>query len=80
MKNNCTHEKITSRWISEYNDWTGEYDSYWDDKIESLYEDISLGRFKCTRCGHVGYYTGLWKNYYEKGIPCAGSDQVYRRL
>lgn len=40
------------------------------------YEDIDIGRFKCTQCGEVGYYTGHWRDFFEKGIPCFGSDRV----
>lgn len=60
----------------ELNDWTGEY----EDRVyeRSTYEDISRGRFRCTQCGHIGYYTGLWKKYYEEGIPCPGSEGVKR--
>lgn len=42
----------------------------------STQEDLDVGRFRCTQCGEVGYYTGLWRAYHEQGIPCAGSDSV----
>jgi hypothetical protein len=45
---------------------------------ESTTEDIDVGRFRCTQCGEIGYYTGLWRDFWEKGIPCAGSDRVRR--
>lgn len=60
------------------------YEDDWGEWVQpepytrSLYEDIDIGRFKCTRCGHIGYYTGLWRDYFEKGIPCPGSDRVKR--
>ncbi len=38
----------------------------------SLDEDISIGAFKCRGCGRVGYYTGTWRAFYERGEdgPC----------
>lgn len=46
---------------------------------ESACEDIDTGRFRCTLCGEVMYYTGQWRKFYEEGIPCAGSDRVQRK-
>ena len=46
---------------------------------ESTQEDLDIGRFNCTQCGEVGYYTGQWKRFFEEGIPCAGSDRIDRR-
>jgi hypothetical protein len=45
---------------------------------DSLFADISLGAFACTRCGKVGYYTGHWRAYYEDGVACPGSAGVDR--
>lgn len=44
------------------------------------YHDLSWGAFYCTQCLEVKYYTGLWKNYYENGVHCSGSDGVTRDL
>ena len=33
----------------------------------STTEDIDVGRYKCTQCGHVMYYTGLWREHWEGG-------------
>lgn len=41
---------------------------------QSTQEDINIGSFRCTQCGEVGYYTGLWRDYFEKGVPCPGSS------
>lgn len=76
MSSTCQHK----RWRSEpggTDDWTGETlpDYWWE---EYTYEDLDLSRFRCTQCGEVGYYTGLWRDYHEKGIPCSGSDRVPR--
>jgi hypothetical protein len=45
---------------------------------KSLCEDLDIGRWRCSACGEIGYYTGLWKRFYEEGIPCPGSDSVRR--
>jgi hypothetical protein len=42
----------------------------------NTYEDIDIGRFRCTQCNEVGYYTGHWREFFEKGTPCFGSDRV----
>ncbi len=57
------------------NDWTGEMEDQPAYQV-STNEDLDTGRFRCTRCGEIGYYTGLWKAFYEKGIPCSGSDRI----
>ena len=31
------------------------------------YEDIDVGRYRCTQCGEVFYYTGLWREHWEGG-------------
>jgi hypothetical protein len=41
-------------------------------------EDLDAGRFRCTQCGLVMYYTGLWQRFHEDGVPCVGSDGVLR--
>lgn len=72
----CDHQE----WVyppSETDDWSGET-VYPEPYQRSIQVDISLGSFKCQRCGEVGYYTGQWKRFFEEGIPCAGSDQVQR--
>ena len=77
---NCTH-KTPDRWVyvDVYDDWTGETTQEMQNiGGESTNEDIDVGRFRCRLCGQVGYYTGLWRDFYEKGIPCPGSDQIDR--
>ncbi len=44
----------------------------------STYVDLDIGRFKCSQCGEIGYYTGHWKKFFEEGIPCPGSDNIRR--
>lgn len=72
----CPH--TAGRWVPQEDDyWTGEpTPAEWVEHY--TYEDFGVGRFRCTQCKEIGYYTGHWKNYYEKGIPCFGSDGVPR--
>lgn len=64
---NCDHWNTKWVWSSWQNDYTGEEEGEWVQESKSLCVDISIGAFKCTRCGHVGYYTGKWREYYENG-------------
>ena len=70
----CDHR--ATRWVDGgTDDWTGER----LDPVEQTYstcEDIDTGRFRCRQCGKVMYYTGLWRDFWEKGVPCAGSERV----
>jgi hypothetical protein len=76
----CTH-RTPLQWV-----WRDVEVSPFDDTERQLvqvggnstYEDIDVGRFRCTQCGEVGYYTGQWRDFFEKGIPCLGSDRVQR--
>lgn len=36
--------------------------------IDASSEDIDLHRFKCTKCGTIGYYSGRAEEAYEKGV------------
>lgn len=72
ITNGCSHTRTV--WGQGY---TCDYSGEWVEGSpyeEYTYKDISLGAFKCTRCGEVGYYTGLWKKFYEDGIDCPGSE------
>ena len=74
----CEHKK----WVyppDAMNDWTGEMERQEPYEVFSQV-DISIGAFKCTQCGEVGYCTGLWRKYYEEGTPCFGSENVSRNL
>lgn len=72
----CTH--TAGRWVwREPDGWLHE-EPYQEWEEVSTTEDLDISRFRCTRCGEVMYYTGLWRDYHEKGIPCSGSDGVPR--
>jgi len=40
-------------------------------------EDIDIARFRCLKCGAVGYYSGNWAAFFLKGEPCPGSDTYF---
>lgn len=78
----CDHYE-PGRWEEELlEDWaTGEMYSNGHKWVSgpSLYEDISIGAFKCRGCGHVGYYTGIWREFYERGTPGPCTDTANPR-
>jgi len=55
------------------NDWDEPYDRY-EEVVESTTEDLDIGCYRCTQCGEVLYYTGLWRAFHEQGVPCPGSE------
>lgn len=70
----CEHSTPTSVWVEEFvNDWGDTEPGRWEYGTRSADEDISIGAFRCSLCGRVGYYTGTWRNYYENGVDCAGT-------
>lgn len=72
----CTHKKWV--WPPMHKDkWTGELEQG-SAYLVSAQEHLDAGRFKCSVCGEVGYYTGQWKDYFLFGIPCPGSEGVPR--
>lgn len=75
----CTHQKWIYPTEQVRNDFSGEWETPEPYEV-STYEDVDVGRFRCTKCNHVGYYTSLWRDYFEKGIPCPGSEGVKREL
>lgn len=75
----CTHTRKTERWLESFvNDWGDEEGGEWVYETVNTTVDIDVGRYKCTQCNLVMYYTGHWRNYHEKGIPCFGSEKVKR--
>lgn len=71
---NCTHTRqIPGKYVDVFNDWTGETDQEWQAGYEeSTYDDLDLHRLKCTKCGHITYYSGAARNYYENGVRSPG--------
>lgn len=56
-------------------DWDGHM-VYPEPHQVSSTKDLDTGRYQCTQCGKIMYYTGLWRDFYEHGIPCSGSDNI----
>jgi len=75
---NCTHTIDRSRYENVMDDWTGETTIEWVERIEHTTVDLDVGRFQCTQCKLVMYYTGSWRKFYEEGISCPGSEGVKR--
>lgn len=63
----CTHEKTVREWVPEEAHMYGVDEGRWEWRTEGTYEDIDTGRFKCTQCNKVFYYTGLWREHWEGG-------------
>jgi hypothetical protein len=78
----CTH-RLPTRWAPcgvGVGPYGGTELQLVEEGGESTQEDVSVGAFRCTQCGEVGYYTDSWREYYENGVPCSGSDRVSRQL
>lgn len=78
----CTHTRTRSIWVEnpEYVPGYSDLDSpgHWESTDEYTYEDIDIGRYRCTQCNEVFYYTGKWREFYENGTPCFGSEHITR--
>ena len=73
----CDHKTIKIETVVREDYEENEYISY--EPVEySTFEDFDVGRMKCSICGKIEYYTGHWKDFWEKGIPCLGSDKFKR--
>jgi hypothetical protein len=68
----CPHSETRQVWVEEEDAWSGEDISHWEDKWESWDVDIDIHRFKCTRCGRIGYYSGAARAFYEDGKRSPG--------
>lgn len=70
----CSHTLTTGSYVDCVNEYTGSIEQSWQEETKYTYNDLDVGRFKCTQCGLVQYYTGQWKKFFEEGVPCAGSE------
>lgn len=64
MKKKCSHKTRQQVWVVEEH-FDGPDTGYWESVEVPTFVDIDIGRFKCTQCGEVGYYTGKWREYWE---------------
>ena len=73
----CNHKTTKVEEIIREDYEENEYISY--ERVEySTFEDIDVGRMRCSICGAIEYYTGRWKDFWENGTPCLGSDKFKR--
>lgn len=64
----CDHLFRREEWIASHHNDYGEYvEGHWEYTMVSAFKDIDIGRFQCSKCGEIGYYTGLWREHHEKG-------------
>jgi hypothetical protein len=62
----CTHQTTKEFWVDEFeNDWGYTEPGHWERETVSTTVDIDTGRYKCTQCGEVMYYTGTWRKHWE---------------
>ncbi len=60
----CDHTRTIERWVTT--DYFGEeIAGEWEYETVSTTVDIDIGRYKCTQCGKVMYYTGTWRKHWE---------------
>jgi hypothetical protein len=66
MTNKCNHQRSVSIWHDEFeNDWGYTEPGHWEYTTVQTTEDIDIGRYRCTQCGEVMYYTGTWRKHWE---------------
>lgn len=68
----CQHTETHTKWHTWIDDWTGEEQGEWRTETRSLEDDLDLHRTKCSNCGHIGYYSGAARQYYENGVKSPG--------
>lgn len=74
MKNRCKHQVHRSAPPVEHN-FTGEMIEQ-DPYVESTYELLATGVDRCRLCGHLHYYTNIWRRFYEERIECYGGTHA----
>lgn len=72
----CTHRVERPEWVESEHPITGDVEGAWQTGVQYTTRDIGIGAYQCTACGEVMYYTGLWRQFYECGIPVPSSDLV----
>ena len=70
----CDHTERRTVLVTKEDCWGEEYQE-WETQEKCLQVDIDLHRFKCTRCGEIGYYSGAARRFYEGG---ASEDDLYK--
>lgn len=76
----CAHQETRRSWVEDSTDpdWGDPVPGHWAEETIYLTEDVDLHRWRCKRCGHVGYYSGAARAFYEEGersdIPGLGGQ------
>jgi len=70
----CDHlEHLPDIWVENISPWDGEDYGGWEyNRTRDLREDLDLHRIKCSRCGHIDYYSGAARRFYEEGVRTPG--------
>lgn len=64
----CRHERRIEGGAPVYDPWDPDVVMYYEpDKVEGTWEDIDTGRYRCTQCKEVFYYSGYWKEFHTGG-------------
>lgn len=65
----CSHTKLV--WVTPVQDpFDPDHEmeaGHWSS--EGTFEDIDTGRFRCTQCREVFYYTGHWQEFHTGQRP-----------
>lgn len=64
----CTHTRwvYPEPYLDDYG--FGEQWVYPNPQEVSTTKDLDTGRYQCTQCGEIMYYTGRWRDIYEGKI------------
>lgn len=79
MKSVCNH-RAPPFWVCvdvEVSPWGDTEQQIVDQGSQWTFDYSKVGQWVCTQCGFVQYPTGLWKRFFEEGIPCPGSERHY---
>jgi hypothetical protein len=63
----CAHETIEDVYVEVDDGYGGTYPE-WQQRVTRHTVDIDTGRYRCTRCGEVMYYTGTWRQHWTGGV------------
>lgn len=64
----CNHYRWEEKWVinddpDDERDWWQK--GRWEKNQISTCVDLDLHRWKCTQCGHIGYYSGRARDHFE---------------
>jgi uncharacterized OB-fold protein len=68
----CTHTKTRTVWVDDTTWYDDEEHGHYEEETYSTEDDLDLHRTRCSQCGHIGYYSGAARQYYENGVKSPG--------